>query len=89
MFDIGFWELLIIAVVALLVAGPERLPGLIRDAGRWAAKLRCYAMQAKYEFEQQLRVDEMRDFSEQVEQMDKLMDIAPDKSGESKTAPKD
>ena len=89
MFDIGFWELLVIAVVSLLVAGPERLPGLVRDACRWAAKLRRYAMQAKYEFEQQLRIDEMRDFTEQVEQMDKLMDIAPDKSGESKTATKD
>lgn len=85
MFDIGFWELLVIAVVSLLVAGPERLPGLVRDAGRWAAKLRRYVMQAKYEFEQQLRVDEVRDFTEQVEQMDKLMDVAPDKHGKIKT----
>ena len=85
MFDIGFWELLVIAVVSLLVAGPERLPGLVRDAGRWAAKLRRYVRQAKYEFEQQLRIDEVRDFSEQVEQMDKLMDIAPDKHGKIKT----
>ncbi|MDE0157882.1 MAG: Sec-independent protein translocase protein TatB [Gammaproteobacteria bacterium] len=85
MFDIGFWELLVIAVVSLLVAGPERLPGLVRDAGRWAAKLRRYVTQAKYEFEQQLRIDEVRDFSEQVEQMDKLMDIAPDKHGKIKT----
>ena len=85
MFDIGFWELLVIAVVSLLVAGPERLPGLVRDAGRWAAKLRRYVTQAKYEFEQQLRIDEVRDFSEQVEQMDKLMDIAPDKHGKTKT----
>lgn len=85
MFDIGFWELLVIAVVSLLVAGPEKLPGLVRDAGRWAAKLRRYVTQAKYEFEQQLRIDEVRDFSEQVEQMDKLMDIAPDKHGKIKT----
>ena len=85
MFDIGFWELLVIAVVSLLVAGPERLPGLVRDAGRWAAKLRRYVTQAKYEFEQQLRIDEVRDFAEQVEQMDKLMDVAPDKHGKIKT----
>ncbi|MCY4155266.1 MAG: Sec-independent protein translocase protein TatB [Gammaproteobacteria bacterium] len=78
MFDVGFWELLVIAVVALLVAGPERLPGLVRDVGRWTAQLRRYVMRAKYEFEQQLRVDEVREFSEQVEQMDKLLDIAPD-----------
>ena len=85
MFDIGFWELLVIAVVSLLVAGPERLPGLVRDAGRWTAKLRRYVMQAKYEFEQQLRIDEVRDFSKEVERMDELMDIAPDKHGKIKT----
>jgi len=86
MFDIGFWELLVIAVVSLLVAGPEKLPGLVRDVGRWTAKLRRYVMQAKYEFEQQLRIDEVKDFTEQVEQMDKLMDVAPDKHGDIKSA---
>ena len=35
MFDIGFWELGLIAVVALLVIGPERLPGVARTAGKW------------------------------------------------------
>ena len=35
MFDIGFWELLLIAIISLLVAGPEKLPELVRDAGRW------------------------------------------------------
>ncbi|MCY3750524.1 MAG: Sec-independent protein translocase protein TatB [Gammaproteobacteria bacterium] len=85
MFDIGFWELLVIAVVSLLVAGPERLPGLVRDVGRWVRKLRRYAMQAKYEFEQQLRIDEVKDFSKEVERMDKLMDVAPDKHGDIKS----
>lgn len=85
MFDIGFWELLVIAVVSLLVAGPERLPGLVRDVGRWAAKLRRYVTQARYEFEQQLRIDEVRDFGKEVERMDKLMDVAPDKHGDIKT----
>ncbi len=35
MFDIGFWELGLISVVALLVIGPERLPGVARTAGKW------------------------------------------------------
>lgn len=86
MFDIGFWELLVIAVVSLLVAGPERLPGLIRDTGRWAAKLRRFVMQTKYEFEQQLRLDEVKDFSEKVASMDDLMDIAPDKNQDVKSS---
>ena len=79
MFDIGFWELLVIASVSLLVAGPEKLPGLVRDVGRWMARLRRFVTQTKYEFEQQLRLDEMKDFSEKIAQMDDLMSIAPDK----------
>jgi sec-independent protein translocase protein TatB len=35
MFDIGFWELTIIGVVALLVIGPDKLPGIARTAGMW------------------------------------------------------
>ena len=39
MFDVGFWELAMIAVVALLVVGPERLPKLARTAGLWLGKV--------------------------------------------------
>jgi sec-independent protein translocase protein TatB len=42
MFDIGFWELAIIAVVALLVIGPEKLPGIARTAGMWFGKARRF-----------------------------------------------
>ncbi len=38
MFDIGFWELSLLALVALLVVGPERLPKLARTAGLWLGK---------------------------------------------------
>lgn len=78
MFDIGFWELLLLAVVGLLVAGPERLPGMVRDLGRWATKLRRLAMQTRREFEQQLRLDEVKDFNDKVAEMDDLMALAPD-----------
>ena len=40
MFDIGFWELAVIFVVALLVLGPDRLPAVARTGGRWASKAR-------------------------------------------------
>ncbi len=85
MFDIGFWELLVIAVVSLLVAGPDKLPGLIRDVGRWIAKLRRFVTQTKYEFEQQLQIDEVKDFNETVGELDKLMDVAPDKHNDVKS----
>lgn len=84
MFDIGFWELLVIAVVALLVAGPERLPALVRDVGRWAARLRRVALQTRHEFEQQLRLDEVKDFKEKVNELDQLLEIAPDKHNDVK-----
>jgi len=53
MFDIGFSELLIIAVVALLVLGPERLPRAARLAGMWVRKARAqwYSVQADLERE--------------------------------------
>jgi sec-independent protein translocase protein TatB len=53
MFDIGFSELLIIAVVALLVLGPERLPRAARLAGMWVRKARAqwYSVQAELERE--------------------------------------
>lgn len=84
MFDIGFWELLLLAVIGLLVAGPERLPGMVRDVGRWAAKLRRFAMQTQREFEQQLRLDEVKDFNDKVAEMDDLMELAPDQDKDAK-----
>jgi sec-independent protein translocase protein TatB len=42
MFDIGFFELALIAVVALFVVGPERLPGLVRSVGFWVGKARYF-----------------------------------------------
>ena len=53
MFDVGFSELLIIAVVALLVLGPERLPRAAKVAGMWTRRIRAqwYAVQADLERE--------------------------------------
>ena len=60
MFDIGFSELLIIAVVALLVLGPERLPKAARFAGLWVRKARAQWYSVKAEFERELAADEMQ-----------------------------
>ena len=40
MFDIGFWEILLVGVVALVVVGPERFPGMIKKAGFWLGRFR-------------------------------------------------
>jgi sec-independent protein translocase protein TatB len=60
MFDIGFSELLVIAVVALLVLGPERLPKAAQFAGLWIRRLRAQWYSVKSEFERDLAADELQ-----------------------------
>ena len=60
MFDIGFSELLVIAVVALIVLGPERLPKAARFAGLWVRRARQQWYSVKSEFENELAADELK-----------------------------
>jgi sec-independent protein translocase protein TatB len=67
MFDVGFSELLIIAVVALVVLGPERLPKAARFAGLWVRKARAQWYSVKSELELELAQDEMNKHLQSVE----------------------
>lgn len=58
MFEIGFFELLVIALVTLVVVGPERLPWLARTAGRWVGRVQRYFRAVKAEFSQELALQE-------------------------------
>ena len=60
MLDIGFTELLLIAVIALVVLGPERLPGAIRTTAYWVGKLRRSFQNARDELERELNVEEIK-----------------------------
>ena len=60
MFDIGFSELLILAVVALVVLGPERLPKAARFAGLWVRRARAQWYSVKSELERDLAAEELR-----------------------------
>ena len=60
MFDAGFLEMLVIGVLALVIVGPERLPGIARKAGKWIAKARALVNTTKTDIERELRTDEMR-----------------------------
>lgn len=60
MFGIGFSELLIVAVIALLVLGPERLPKAARFAGLWIRRARAQWYSVKSELEQELASEELR-----------------------------
>lgn len=57
MFDIGFAELVIISIVALLVIGPERLPGAVRTASAWLRRLRRSYNEIRHEIERELHND--------------------------------
>jgi len=59
MFDIGFTELLLVAVVGLLVIGPERLPGAIRTASLWLNRFKRGFNDIKREVQQELHNDEI------------------------------
>lgn len=60
MFDIGFAELLLIAVVGLLVLGPERLPGAVRTTSLWIGRLRRSFNNIRKEIEREVGADEIR-----------------------------
>ena len=60
MFDVGFWEILLILVLALLVIGPERLPGAARTAGLWVGRARRYIEGVKSDVEQEFDVSEFK-----------------------------
>ena len=60
MFDVGFWEILLILVLALVVIGPERLPGAARQAGFFVGKARRYIEGVRSEVEQELDVSEFK-----------------------------
>jgi len=67
MFDISFMEMLIVAIAALLVIGPERLPKVARQAGQWMSKMRRYVEDVKSDFNRQLELSELRDLKKDVE----------------------
>ena len=60
MFDIGFAELLLIGVVALLVLGPEKLPIAAKTCGLWLGRLRRSVSSIQREINEELRIEEMR-----------------------------
>lgn len=61
MFDVGFWELAIIAVIALIVIGPDRLPRAARTAGLWVGRARRIVADVKADIDREVRESELAD----------------------------
>lgn len=83
MFDIGFFELLLIFVVTLLVFGPEKLPTIVRTAGLYMAKIKNLATKVQDDINQQLQLEELKQelqkqetkLKNQAEEIKKSFDI--------------
>lgn len=60
MFDVGFSELLLTALVALLVIGPERLPKVARTVGLWTGRARRFVAQVKEDIDREIKTEELK-----------------------------
>jgi len=78
MFDVGFSELMLIALIALLVFGPERLPKLVREASYWIRKIRGQLTTARAEIQREVQVAELREsLRRQRQTVEKTLDALP------------
>lgn len=68
MFDIGFSEILLIAVVALVVIGPERLPRVARTLGHLFGRLQRYVAEVKADINREMQLDELRKLQSTVQE---------------------
>lgn len=79
MFDAGFLEILVIGIIALVVIGPERLPGVARTIGGWIGKARAFVDSTKRDIEREINASEMRELLDsQKKEIDELRNIVDD-----------
>src|SRR3954451_17305148 len=69
MFDIGWSELVVIAVVALIAIGPKELPGVLRMVGQWMGKARKMASEFQGQFQEAMREAEMADLKKTFDEV--------------------
>jgi len=67
MFDIGFSELLVIAIVALVVIGPERLPKVARTAGHLLGRLQRYVSDVKSDISREMQLEELKKMQTEIQ----------------------
>ncbi|WP_085300157.1 Sec-independent protein translocase protein TatB [Cognaticolwellia mytili] len=77
MFDIGFWELSLIAIIGLVVLGPERLPVAIRTVRGWISSVRSFSEGVKNELSEELRIQELHANLKKAEQSG-MKDLTPE-----------
>jgi sec-independent protein translocase protein TatB len=83
MFDFSFGELATIAVVALVVLGPERLPKVARTAGHLLGRARAYANQVKSDIDREVQMDELRKLQQQAQEAARSFESSVNEVGRS------
>ena len=82
MFDVGFTEILLIGIVALMVIGPERLPAVAKTAGQWIGKLQRFVRGVKTDLASELESGDLKkligDQREQIDELRKIVTTAKD-----------
>lgn len=80
MFDVGFSEIVLIAVVALVVVGPEKLPKLARTLGALVGRMRGYVAAVKGEVEREMQLEDLKKLQQQIQsQQNQPQEIQPQK----------
>lgn len=81
MFDMGFTEVVLIGIVALVVIGPERLPGVAITVGKYVGRLKRFMTNVRADVESELKTDEIRKLlAEQQEELSSLKDVVSEAS---------
>ncbi len=84
MFDVGFWEIALIAIITLLVVGPERMPAVARQAGASIGKLKRFLNDAGSEVKAQLEQQEIGELKQHLSIEDKKNSILDVLEGKEK-----
>ncbi len=83
MFESGFIEMLVIGIIALMVVGPERLPGLASKVGKMVGKMKAFVANTREDIEKEIRAEEMQSMlSKQKEEISELRSMMQDSSKE-------
>jgi len=86
MFDIGFFEIVCIFIVTLLVVGPEKLPRVARTAGLWLGKMRGFVSSVKADIDREIASDELRKALEKQAAVPELEELVDEVTGKPLTA---
>ncbi|HYA39077.1 MAG TPA: Sec-independent protein translocase protein TatB [Candidatus Methylomirabilis sp.] len=82
MFDVGFSELVVIGLIALIVLGPKRLPEVARTAGRWMGKLRRFVAEVKQDLDREIHHEELVELRKLKQELDATRSLMQDTSGQ-------